>query len=513
MKTLTAARNGFRVEWMIFSVGLVFSLYLLALSFGRPLLDQYSFRQTQTAISVYWLLKGGPWVAYQTPVLGAPWSIPFEFPVYQWLVAIAARLMPFLTLDDAGRVVSEAFFIGTLWPLWRIASHLPNGRTQFLIGAGILMLSPLYAFWARSFMMESAALFFAVWFIAAELDFFASPSASGVAEMTLTAVLAALIKITTFVGFSFAGGLIAIFYLRRNFGTTRSLRSLVHPAMCVFAVAASVVMLWLWVSYSDGLKSANLIGSLYTGKALEAWNFGSVAQRKSLDLLKVIAIRAPGEAVGSWLVALIFSVVAVIQLNRRQLAIYFAMLFLYVAPFFVFTNLHLVHHYYQFANSIFLVLALSYVAASLIKSLPLATLGLLAILVGGDLYAYSKDFANDLVLPNRQIQMMLASDLRNATRPDEVVVGFGLQWSSEVPYYSTRRSLLIPDNVGANVLHAVAADLMSHTGYQPVGGVVVCPNQLGRSPATLDAYENLMHTITKDLKPHTVGTCLVYSRS
>lgn len=513
MKSLAAARNGIRIEWMIFSIGLVFCLYLLALSFGRPILDQYSFRQTQTAISVYWLLKGGPWVAYQTPALGAPWSIPFEFPIYQWLVAIVAKLMPFLTLDDAGRIVSEAFFLGTLWPLWRIASHLPNGRTQFLIGAGILLLSPLYAFWARSFMMESAAVFFAAWFLAAELDFFASPSVSGVAEMTLTAALAALIKITTFVGFSFAGGLIAVFYLLRDFGTTRSLRSLIHPALCAFAVAASVVVLWFWVSYSDSLKSANLIGSLYTGKALEAWNFGNLAQRKSLDLFKVIVLRAPGEAVGSWLVVLIFSAVALIKLNRKQLAIYSAMLLLYAAPFFVFTNLHIVHHYYQFANSIFLVLALSYVAASLIKSRPLIALGLLAILVGGDLYAYSKNFANDLVLPNRQIQMMLASDLRNTTRPDEVIVGFGLQWSSEVPYYSTRRSLLIPDYVGANVLHAVAADLMSHTGYQPVGGVVVCPNQLGRSPATLGAYENLVHMITRDLKPHTVGTCLVYSRS
>jgi len=513
MKTLTATRNGLRIEWMIFSIGLAFCLYLLALSFGRPILDQYSFRQTQTAISVYWMLKGGSWVAYQTPTVGAPWSIPFEFPVYQWLVAIAAKLMPFLTLDDAGRVVSEVLFLGTLWPLWRIASHLPHGRTQFLIGAGILMLSPLYAFWARSFMMESTALFFAVWFIAAELDFFASPSVSGVAEMTLAATLAALIKITTFVGFSFAGCLIAIFFLVRDFGATRSWRSLTRPALCAFAVMTSVVMLWLWVSYSDGLKSANLIGSLYTGRALEGWNFGNLAQRKSLDLLKVIAIRAPGEAVGSWLVVLVFSAVAVIKLNRKQLAIYLAMLLLYIAPFFVFTNLHIVHHYYQFANSIFLVLALSYVVACLIKSWPLLGFGLLAVLVGADLYAYSKDFANDLVLPNRQIQMMLASDLRNVTRSDEVVIGFGLQWSSEVPYYSTRRSLLIPDNVGPNVLNAVAADLMRHTDYHPVGGVVVCPNQLSRSPVTISAYENLLRMITTDLKPHTVGTCLVYSRS
>src|SRR4051812_9418753 len=43
----------------------------------QPLIDGNAFRQTQTALTAYWLLKGGPLLAYITPVAGFPWAIPF----------------------------------------------------------------------------------------------------------------------------------------------------------------------------------------------------------------------------------------------------------------------------------------------------------------------------------------------------------------------------------------------------------------------------------------------------
>lgn len=46
--------------------------YVLILGLNKPLLDLHSFRQTQTAISVWRIMQGGPWLAYETPVLGAP---------------------------------------------------------------------------------------------------------------------------------------------------------------------------------------------------------------------------------------------------------------------------------------------------------------------------------------------------------------------------------------------------------------------------------------------------------
>src|SRR5262245_5390007 len=72
---------------LVLAAFLAQAVYYLALGFGRPIFEQHGFRQTQTALSTYWILQGGPWIAYETPVLGAPWALPFEFPTYQLAAA------------------------------------------------------------------------------------------------------------------------------------------------------------------------------------------------------------------------------------------------------------------------------------------------------------------------------------------------------------------------------------------------------------------------------------------
>jgi hypothetical protein len=53
---------------------------------SRCLINIFS-QQTQTALTAFWHLRGSPILAYETPVVGYPWSIPFEFPTFQILAA------------------------------------------------------------------------------------------------------------------------------------------------------------------------------------------------------------------------------------------------------------------------------------------------------------------------------------------------------------------------------------------------------------------------------------------
>ena len=49
------------------------------------------FRQTQTAVSAFFIQREHNFsLAYPTPVLGKPWSIPLEFPLYQWTVVVVS---------------------------------------------------------------------------------------------------------------------------------------------------------------------------------------------------------------------------------------------------------------------------------------------------------------------------------------------------------------------------------------------------------------------------------------
>ena len=51
------------------------------------------------------MMHGGSFLRYETPVLGPPWSLPFEFPLYQGIVAGLAKIFS-TPLDQTGRFVS-----------------------------------------------------------------------------------------------------------------------------------------------------------------------------------------------------------------------------------------------------------------------------------------------------------------------------------------------------------------------------------------------------------------------
>jgi hypothetical protein len=100
----------------------------IALGYARqPLVETYAFRQTQTAITAFWMMRNGWHLAYETPVAGYPWSIPFEFPLYQMLVAVIGKASG-LSLDAVGRMVSFVFLLGCAWPARAIASRLALPR-------------------------------------------------------------------------------------------------------------------------------------------------------------------------------------------------------------------------------------------------------------------------------------------------------------------------------------------------------------------------------------------------
>ncbi|MEQ1529894.1 MAG: hypothetical protein ABL925_11300, partial [Methylococcales bacterium] len=125
----------------LFSIS--FSTYL-ALGFAnQPPLDAHSFRQTQTALSTYWFFHDGFKLAYDTPVAGVPWSIPFEFPLYQFIVAGGARVFE-ISLDTSGRLTSYLFLLLCLVPARSITKSLQLPEPIFFIFSVLLFSAPIY---------------------------------------------------------------------------------------------------------------------------------------------------------------------------------------------------------------------------------------------------------------------------------------------------------------------------------------------------------------------------------
>jgi len=184
-------------------VAIVVSLTVLLSGLALPLADLHSFRQSQTAISAYWLLHGGPLLDYWTPVLGPPWTAPFEFPLFQWIVAALVRATS-IPLDMAGRLTSYAWLILALYPARGLAQDFRLPRLTFPIFATLYLLSPVYLFWGRSFLIETQAVTLSLLFLWWGCRAIERKDTRWLVLSAAAGVLAMLTKITTALPFAAA---------------------------------------------------------------------------------------------------------------------------------------------------------------------------------------------------------------------------------------------------------------------------------------------------------------------
>jgi hypothetical protein len=458
----------------ILVLALLFALAVLCVGLFQPLLDQYQFRQTQTALTSYWLMRGGPIFAYETPVAGFPWSIPFEFPVYQIIAALLSGIG--VPLDAAGRIVSFAFFVGCLWPLHVLFRALRFDDTTFPCVAILFLLCPLYLFWGRTFMIETCALFFSLLWLAHLARFFAEPRLAAAAIALVAGSLGVLAKATTFPAFAVLGGLLL---LKECYGawTAGVLGERARPLLlALLVIAAPFVVGGAWTVYSDAVKAHNEIGVRLTSFALAPWTFGTWGQRFGATLWRdVVWRRALSDAFGYAAIPAL-ALIVVTSLSRKYLYVIAACVLAFLVPFLVFANLHIVHTYYQTANAIFIVAAAGLAVAGLMrmKRNCLAVLCLGGLVAGQLLYfrsAYAGLLTNDFSLEPR---FRIANLARSATGPDTSLVIIGGDWSSVIPYYAQRRSLAIPHWATVASWRRILAAPQRYLDGVPLGGVVYC---------------------------------------
>jgi hypothetical protein len=415
---------------------------------NQPLLEAHGFRQTQTALTSYWIMHEGWQLAYQTPVAGYPWSIPFEFPIYQLVVALIAWVGAF-PLDPTGRLVSFVFLMACAWPAMQIARRLDFPSNVAWIFCALLWSSPIYLFWGRTFMIETAAMFFTLAAIPYALDLRASrPRWRSVFLCALFAMLGMLQKVTT------AGPVIMVLalllltaHLKTDGFSSRNWRAI---ACVTMAFAIPVIATLLWTRYTDFIKQQNFLGAALTSAALSEWTFGTIQQRWDLKILRLIIwnralVHNAGGIVGAFLVsgALFFG-------ERRAAKIILANLILFVAPILIFINLHYIHDYYQASCVVFLIGALALATALWVPkatgkgvSAPIVAV----VLVICNLYYYSVEYKKKVeweMKTSTTPTLNIGSVLRRFTPKDSGIVIFGADWSSEIAYYSERKSFTVP---------------------------------------------------------------------
>jgi hypothetical protein len=409
------------------------------LTWSNPLLDHHAFRQTQTAVNAHSIAFEGAFPAYLTPVLGAPWSIPFEAPIYQAVVASIVRLTG-ADLESIGKLVSLAFFAGAIVLACRISEWmLPSdpyvSRLLLLLG----LLSPLYLFWSRTFMIETCALFLSTaWLLCVIRSLDTRPLVWATAAIPLS-ILAALTKITTLVPFVAAYAVCAAWRFMQT-RTVQVLPVLLSMTGLFVAFGAMVV----WTQHADAVKAASPFGDDLTSVTLTRWNFGTWSQLLSIKPAYLLFHRMLPDVLGyGWPV--LIACIWLIRGDRLRLTIVlFCTLFFFV-PIVIFTNLHLVHDYYQVANGIFLVVSAAVLISGLIAmGRPRwAAFLCLYIVIGSQarFFLHQWTLTKDL---GRHPSYIAGTLVDHSTDPQSSMIVFGIDWSPEIHYYAQRKGVALP---------------------------------------------------------------------
>ncbi len=434
--------------YCLFLVCLAFCLVAASRDWHQTLLEDQPFRQTQTAISTYYMIGHAPKLAYETPVVGPPWAIPYEFPLYQWLVALLAGV-GHTALDPTGRLVSLTFFLAGLAAVYRLLGEISLSREKRLVVLSLLLANPYYVYWSRSFLIESTAFCFGIWYLALGVAFLKAPRTTTALGALAAGTLGALVKVTTFAGF-FLGVFLAWAYLAlKSYRAGRPWPELWRAGLRYLAITAPPVAasLW-WTRFTDGQKELNSIGHYLTSQALMTWHFGTWRQRLgSATWERLYLWYSP--ALGQ-LACLAVCLPALCVAGRRREIL--ACLLLGLSGPLVFTSLYFYHEYYLYASLAFFVAA---IALSLIAlwerggAWRRAAHALLVLVIGLGLYRYYDTYyPRQRSRARTQWLAELFQEVQNVSRRDDVVLVVGCDWDSAIPYYSRRRALMIPDWVG-----------------------------------------------------------------
>lgn len=460
---------------------MILVLASLLRNWDASLLDRHEFRQTQTALSAYWMKAEGWGPAYPLPVFGPPWSAPLEFPLYQGLVAGVAKATG-CSIESAGRAVSIGAFLAALPALaGLLASAGFPARTRWIALAAVLV-TPVYLFYARTVLIETTALSLALWFLHTYVRGLETGRWPWVLMAAVFGASVAMVKVTTVVPAATAGGIWALVALwravrsREPAAIVRTGAALLLPALVAAAAA------WWWVEYADAVKAANPLAAHLRSSHLGTWTFGSLDQRLDPAAWQALGRQITYTTCGLWGVGLAV-LCGLFAPRRYRLAALVATAAFAAGPL-CFFNLYFVHDYYFCANAAFLAVALGLLVAGMWENprVPRIVAGLGALLVGALQVLAFRD-GLDFYFRNRAPgPAPLAAAVRAVVPAESVVLMPNWSWNPQLLFYVERKALMLPDG-----FHNDVASLATVADRLPVGAVRGFVWR-GRAPMPLEVF-------------------------
>ena len=403
-----------------------------------------------------------------------------EFPIYQWLVGLASSAFG-ASLDATARIVSFGFLAACVLPVRAIVRRLGLSPLVLPLFCVFLFTSPTYVYWGRTFMIETAALFFTVAALRHFVDLSFEPENRRSALCFVGfMVLGLLQKITTALPVLVV--LFGVFaYLRarapaRESGS-RALTMLIDALIC-FGVPLAIGL--VWTLYTDEIKQLNPFGRQLTSAALRSWNLGTLEQRITSPLYRdVIEGRIFHRNLAGKFGLLLIAAALTLRWFTRSAWILWLSLALGLLPLLFFPNLHLVHDYYECGNLIFMLFAAAVALGELLarhmRSLPILCIAVVFIVAQNyrSFADYYLSSVQAVYTDATETEMAIATVIRAQVPPDRVFVAFDFDWSSSLAYLSERKAFMVSPLF--KLAEQARVDPTRVVDAATLGAVVACP--------------------------------------
>lgn len=484
--------------FIMLASSLLFHGYFATIGWNNPIYDHHGFRQTTTAISIFHMIKDGLRVAYPLPIFGAPWSIPLEFPVYQWIVALLAKWTG-VSLEQVGRTVSLVSFYLCLLPLYSILSFFVKNVGRRLVVLCLFLASPVYIFWPRTVMIETTALLFSLWFVALCVGVLRKQETGWRLWLAcLVGTIAGLAKVTTFLVSCTGVGLLLLVCWSQppemRWNQQKRLRQIVY---LVLMFVIPLLVSYVWAKYADSLKTQNPITRDFLNfNFYKTWLFGTWSQKWQLSTWYPRLFGYVVQTTGSlWLlIVLVASLTTGFWFQRylddSEVRSYWWLslgcFVTYLSGPLVFTHVYMLHDYYQTAAGVFLLLALGFqilMALSWIKGQKLMAYAVVPLLLFSLFLQYTENQYYKIQQWKGYAEHPSIAVVKKVLPPDSVLLIYGMDHDPSFAYYSTRRALMDPKD--RSIHSPVLQESIQKTGRHLIRAMMVMGQERRQNPSFL----------------------------
>lgn len=310
----------------------------VAFSLNNPLIEGHAFRQSQTAfVARQFAANGIDLLRPIVPIYGPNSAVPFELP---WFQAVASLGIRYLHLPEIVALRGTALFstILTACFIQRIVQRF-SSREVGETASVLYLLTPFTVQWGRASLIET----FTTAVVLAWLTVLTKKRIAGLDLCfgTLLGIVAWTSKLTTAAPWA----IIIVLPLAVDFREKRWRELIGRLGSVAIGVAAGLA----WSHHADLVKQRNPFTADLTMGKIRTFNFGTLGQRLTLSTWTTIFSRTAFLMLGGIGIACVFA--GIYCWKSTQSALPLGLAAVVIVPLLTFTNLYVVHDYYQAAFS------------------------------------------------------------------------------------------------------------------------------------------------------------------